>query len=75
MLQVLGGGASVFTSDGRAKVQDCWKGQEPELRTWMLKSTETQTDGLGSDHQKQIGLTDGRRWTYGPEAPSCSGVS
>ena len=31
-----------LTSEGRAKVQDCWKGQEPELNTWMLKSTETQ---------------------------------
>lgn len=28
-----------LTSDGRAKVQDCWKGQDPELRTWILKST------------------------------------
>lgn len=22
-------------------MQDCWKGQDPELRTWILKSTET----------------------------------
>lgn len=29
-----------FTSWGRAKVNDCWKGHEPELKTCMLKSTE-----------------------------------
>lgn len=29
-----------LTSDGKANVQDCWKGQDPELSTWMLKSTE-----------------------------------
>lgn len=27
------------TSDGKANVHDCWKGHDPELRTWMLKST------------------------------------
>ena len=34
-----------LTSDGKAKVQDCWKGQEPELNTWMLKSTARQQRG------------------------------
>lgn len=29
-----------LTSDGRANVQDCWNGHDPELSTWMLKSTE-----------------------------------
>lgn len=28
-----------LTSDGKANVQDCWKGHEPELSTWILKST------------------------------------
>lgn len=32
--------AECLTSEGNAKVHDCWKGQDPELRTWMLKSTE-----------------------------------
>lgn len=26
-------GRGTLTSDGRANVQDCWKGQEPELST------------------------------------------
>ena len=29
------------TSTGRVKVQDCWNGHDPELNTWILKSTAT----------------------------------
>lgn len=30
---------NLFTSWGSAKVKDCWKGHDPELKTWILKST------------------------------------
>ena len=32
----------LLTSCGKENVQDCWKGQDPELSTCTLKSTETQ---------------------------------
>ena len=32
--------AVMVTSCGRLKEDDCWKGQEPLLKTWMKKSTE-----------------------------------
>lgn len=59
-----------ITSEGRAKVQDCWNGQDPELRTWILKSTETEKNrvrtglGLGLNRVRGSG-------SYSPEAPSC----
>lgn len=37
--QLKGDQVTTLTSDGKANVQDCWKGHDPELRTWMLKST------------------------------------
>lgn len=37
-----------LTSEGRAKVQDCWKGHDPELRTWILKSTVRHTNNTGA---------------------------
>lgn len=43
-----------LTSDGRAKVQDCWKGHEPELSTWILKSTAG-----GGGHRPSVSL---RNW-------------
>lgn len=30
----------VITSAGRENGADCWKGHDPELRTWIEKSTE-----------------------------------
>ena len=33
-------------------MQDCWNGQEPELSTWMLKSTETQQQ---HEHHGRVG--------------------
>lgn len=39
-------GYGALTSEGKAKVQDCWKGHDPELSTWILKSTEKERLGL-----------------------------
>lgn len=36
-IQVIGQG---LTSAGRENGTDCWKGHDPELRTWIEKSTE-----------------------------------
>lgn len=48
-----------LTSEGRAKVQDCWKGQDPELRTWILKSTETRETGSEPGPLPVLGASEG----------------
>ena len=37
------------TSRGKEKAQDCWKGHDPELSTWMLKSTGNQKNTVWND--------------------------
>ena len=32
---------NICTSAGNENGADCWKGQDPELRTWIEKSTKT----------------------------------